>query len=49
VIGLRSLTDGVTLIIAIASVLALVYIKRIKEPYIIAVAAILGIIIKLIV
>lgn len=49
VIGLRSLTDIITIIIAIATVLALLYVTKIKEPYIIVVAAILGIVIKLII
>jgi chromate transporter len=49
VIGLRSLVDINTIIIAIATVLALLYVKKIKEPYIIAIAAIVGVIIKLII
>jgi chromate transporter len=35
--------------IAIATILALLYIKKLQEPYVIAVAAVLGIIIKLMV
>ena len=49
VIASRSITDIPTVLIAIATVLALLYIKKIQEPYIILIAAILGIIIKLII
>jgi len=45
VIGISSITDIPTALIAIAAVLALIYIKKIQEPYIIA-AAIIGILIK---
>jgi len=47
VIALRSITDMPTILIAIGSVLALLYIKKIQEPYIILAAALLGLIIKL--
>jgi len=47
VIATRSITDIPTAIIAVASLLALIYIKKIQEPYIILVAAIVGIIIKI--
>ncbi|MES2379105.1 MAG: chromate transporter [Bacteroidota bacterium] len=46
VIGLRSVVDVPTALIAIAAVLALIYIKKLQEPYIIGIAAIIGIIIK---
>ncbi|MCB9074235.1 MAG: chromate transporter [Chitinophagales bacterium] len=46
IIGMRSITDIITALIAIATILALIYIKKIQEPYIILVAAILGLAIK---
>ncbi|MDY0989382.1 chromate transporter [Flavobacterium sp. CFBP9031] len=46
VIAKRSIIDIPTLLIAFSSILALIYIKKIQEPYIIVIAAILGIIIK---
>jgi chromate transporter len=49
VIASRSILDIPTILIAIATIFALLYIKKIQEPYIIAVAAVLGVIIKLIV
>ena len=48
VIALRSIIDIYTLLIAVATAMALLYIKKIKEPYLILVAAILGIILKLV-
>ena len=47
VIGQRSILDIPTALIAIAAVLSLLYIKKIQEPYLILIAALLGIIIKL--
>jgi chromate transporter len=47
VIAKRSIIDIPTLLIAFLSIFALIYIKKIQEPYIILIAAILGIIIKL--
>jgi chromate transporter len=47
VIASRSILDIPTSLIAIATIFALVYIKKIQEPYIIAVAAVLGVVIKL--
>lgn len=47
VIAKRTILDFNTSLIATAAILALLYIKKIKEPYIILFAAILGIIIKL--
>lgn len=46
VIAKRSIIDIPTLLIAFSSIFALIYIKKIQEPYIILIAAILGIIIK---
>jgi chromate transporter len=48
VIAKRSITDIPTALIAIATLFTLIYIKKLQEPYIIAVAAIFGIILKLI-
>ena len=48
VIAKRSITDIPTALIAIATIFALLYIKKIQEPYIILAAAITGIFIKLI-
>lgn len=49
VIAKRSIIDIPTTLIAFASIFALLYIKKIQEPYIILAAAILGIIIKLVI
>lgn len=46
IIGIRSITDISTALIAAASVFALIYFKKIQEPYIILVAAIVGLILK---
>lgn len=46
IIGTRSITDITTAIIAIISILALIYIKKIQEPYIILISAIIGLILK---
>jgi chromate transporter len=46
VIGLRSVTDIPTALIAVAAMLALIYIKKLQEPYIILIAAISGLILK---
>ncbi|MFA9189181.1 chromate transporter [Flavobacterium sp. FBOR7N2.3] len=48
VIASRSILDIPTALIAISTIFALLYIKKIQEPYIIAVAAVVGVIIKLI-
>lgn len=48
VIASRSILDIPTTLIAIATIFALLYIKKIQEPYIIAVAAVVGVVIKLI-
>lgn len=46
IIGTRSITDITTAIIAILSIVALIYIKKIQEPYIILISAIIGVILK---
>ena len=46
VIGTRSIIDIPTAIIAIVTVFALIYIKKIREPYIILTAALIGLLIK---
>jgi chromate transporter len=48
VIAARSITDKPTALIAIATALSLLYIKKIKEPIVILVAALSGILLKLI-
>lgn len=48
VIASRTIIDFATAMIAIGTVLILIYIKKIQEPHIIGIAAILGILIKLI-
>ncbi|MDQ0638919.1 chromate transporter [Pedobacter sp. W3I1] len=48
VIAIRSITDVWTAVIAITALFALVYIKKLQEPYIIGAAAIIGLLIKLI-
>lgn len=47
VIGHRSIIDIPTALIAAISIYALIYTKKLKEPHIIAISALLGIIIKL--
>ncbi|MGE9314372.1 chromate transporter [Niabella sp. CJ426] len=46
VIASRSIVDVPTALIALGSVLTLVYLKKIQEPYIILIAALLGIMLK---
>lgn len=46
VIASRSVVDIPTALIAIASMLALIYVKKLQEPHIIIIAAIVGIVIK---
>jgi chromate transporter len=48
VIALRSIKDTPAFLIALLTLLVLVYIKKIKEPFIIMVAAIIGIILKIV-
>ncbi len=47
VIATRSIIDIPTALIALASLLSLIYINKIQEPYVIAVAAVLGILLKM--
>lgn len=47
IIAKRSIVDVSTILIALASILSLIYIKKIQEPYIILIAAVLGVLIKL--
>ena len=47
VIAFRSIVDITSAVIAMATIFALLYIKKIQEPFIILIAAVLGIIIKL--
>jgi chromate transporter len=49
VIAQKNISDFYTALIALATIFALIYIKKIQEPYIIAVAAALGILLKLII
>lgn len=49
VIAMRSIIDIPTAVIAFITVLALIYIKKLQEPYLILIAAILGIIIKMLI
>ncbi len=46
VIGMRSISDIFTATVAVTAALALIYTKKITEPYIILIAAILGILVK---
>ena len=46
IIGMRSITDIITAAIAITSVMALLYFKKLQEPYVILVAAVIGILVK---
>jgi chromate transporter len=47
VIATRSIIDLTTALIAVATVLALLYIKKLQEPYLILAAAVIGLLIKL--
>ena len=47
IIATRSIVDIPTAFIAVASIFSLIYIKKLKEPYIIGIAAVLGILIKI--
>jgi chromate transporter len=49
VIARKSLTDISTMLIALATLFVLLYVKRIQEPHIILAAAVIGIILKLLV
>lgn len=47
VIATRSIVDYITFLIATGTVFTLIYVKKMQEPFIILIAALLGIIIKL--
>jgi chromate transporter len=47
IIGFRSIIDIPTAIIAVLAVLALTYFKKLQEPYIIGIAAVVGLLIKM--
>ena len=49
VIATRSITDIPTALIAVATILSLIYIKKIQEPQIILIAAATGLLLKLVV
>ncbi len=46
IIGIRSVVDIPTALIAVSAALALIYIKKLQEPYIIGIAAVIGLMIK---
>jgi chromate transporter len=46
VIAMRSISDVTTLIIAIATMLVLIFSKKIKEPYLILISGLLGLALK---
>ncbi|WP_264565340.1 chromate transporter [Flavobacterium sp. N3904] len=48
VIALRTIVDIPTALIAIGTVLILIYVKKIQEPHIIVIAALLGVLLKLV-
>jgi len=48
VIAIRTIADVPTALIAVGTVLILIYIKKLQEPHIIGIAAFLGVLIKLI-
>jgi chromate transporter len=48
IIGLRSITDVPTALVAVSAVLALIYAKKLQEPYIIGIAALIGLLVKFI-
>lgn len=47
VIASRSVVDVPTALIALAALLALIYIKKLQEPHVILIAAVVGVVIKL--
>jgi len=47
VIALRTIVDIPTTLIAVGTVLTLLYVKKIQEPHIIGIAAVIGVLIKL--
>jgi chromate transporter len=49
VIGIRTIKDIPTALIAVATIVILLRVKKVKEPYIILVAAIIGLVLKLLI
>jgi len=47
IIGIRSIIDIPTALMAVAAVLGLLYVKKLQEPYIILIAATIGLLIKM--
>ncbi|MDJ1469236.1 chromate transporter [Xanthocytophaga flava] len=47
VIAMRSVTDIPSALIAVATVLTLIYVKKLSEPYLILIAAVVGLMLKL--
>lgn len=47
IMGMRSVVDIPTALIAVGTVLCLIYVKKIQEPHIILIAAVLGLILKM--
>jgi chromate transporter len=47
IIGIRSIVDIPTALIAFSSVMTLIFLKKIKEPYIIFLSALIGLTLKL--
>ena len=47
VIATRSIVDIPTALIAIGTVLVLIYVKKLQEPHIIGIAALLGVLLKM--
>jgi len=47
VIATRSIVDIATALIAIATIVALIYVKKLQEPYVILIAAVVGLLIKM--
>lgn len=47
IIAMRAIIDIPTALIAVCSMLALIFLKKIKEPYLIIVSAVIGLILKL--
>jgi len=47
IIGARSIVDIPTAVLAIAAIMAIIYVKKLQEPYLIGIAALIGVIIKI--
>jgi chromate transporter len=46
IIAMRSIVDMPTALIAFTAILALIYLKKVKEPHVILASAVLGVLIK---